>query len=166
MKNRIWYELCQRKHNNFYCISLLAQQKRALNNFNIAILIFSTAGVMGWKVWANFPVTACFIVSAISLLKLISPHIIPSERSIDKLNKIVDFQFGYYNNLEQLWYDHFNSRITDEQAQIKFYELKETEREINIIINELIKSTNKRILKKTDSETRQYLRLTFNLQTT
>jgi len=64
-------------------------------------------------------------------LKLISPHIIPSEKQIEKLNSVTDFYFDYFNKIEQLWFDHYNDRINDEEAQTKFYELKNTERETN-----------------------------------
>ena len=64
--------------------------------------------------------------------------------------------------LEQLWYDHYNDRIDDELAQTRFYELKNTEREINKTINEIVKSTNNKIYNKTDLETRNYLKSIYN----
>lgn len=162
MRTRIWNELGQIKHNHIYCILLLSRQKRVLNIFNITILVFSSAGIMGWRIWDNFTFIACIIIAGISLLKLISPHIIPSEKQIEKLDSITDFYFDYFNKLEQLWYDCYNDRLNDEDAQAKFYELKNTEREINKTINDIIKSTNNKIYKKTDIETRDYLRQIFN----
>lgn len=50
--------------------------------------------------WKDFPLVACIIVSLISLLKLISPHIVPSDKQIDKLDEITDFYFDYFNKLE------------------------------------------------------------------
>lgn len=162
MRERIWYELGQVKHNHYYCVSLLAKQRRLLNYFNITILAFSSAGIMGWSLWQNTPLISCVIVAAISLLKLLSPHIVPSDKQIDKLDNVADFYFDYFNKLEQIWLDHYNYRTTDEETQTLFYSLKDSEREINKVINEIVKSNNKNIQKKADLETRNYLSRTFN----
>lgn len=162
MKERLWYELCKVKHNHFYCVFLLTRQRRVINTFNMTILGFSSAGVMGWSLWEKMPLVACFLVSLISLLKLLSPHLIPSDKQIDKLDNITDFYFDYFNKLEQIWLDHYNSRTTDEQAQTLFYELKNSERDISKTVNEIVKSTNKDITKQADSETRNYLKRNFN----
>lgn len=162
MRERIWYELGQVKHNHYYCVFLLAKQRRILNYFNITILAFSSAGIMGWSVWQNTPLISCVIVAAISLLKLLSPHIVPSDKQIDKLDNVADFYFDYFNKLEQIWLDHYNYRTTDEETQTLFYCLKDSEREINKVINEIVKSNNKNIQKRADLETRNYLSRTFN----
>lgn len=162
MRERLWYELGQVKHNHFYCVFLLARQRRVLNYFNMIILAFSSAGIMGWSIWKEIPLFACIIVTTISLLKLLSPHFVPSDKQIDKLDRVADFYFDYFNKLEQIWLNHYNYRLTDEQTQSEFYALKDTEREISKTVNEIIKSTNKKILKRADLETRNYLQRTFN----
>lgn len=162
MRERLWYELGQVKHNHFYCIFLLVSQRRLLNVFNMVILAFSSAGVMGWAIWKDIPIVACVIIATISLLRLLSPHIVPSDKQIDKLDKVVDFYFDFYNQLEILWFDHYNNRLTDEELQAKFYILKDTERETNKTVNEIVKGINKKIALKTDIETRSYLKNTFN----
>ena len=162
MRERIWNELFQVKHNHFYCLFLLARQKRVLNIFNMTILVFSSAGIMGWPLWKNAPLISCLIVSSISLIKLISPYIIPSDKQIEKLDDITDFYCNYFNKLEQLWYDFYNERVTENEAQNNFYELKNLERDINKTVNEIVKSTNKKIYKRADTETRNYLQINFN----
>lgn len=162
MRERLWHELGQVKHNHFYCCFLLARQRRLLNYFNMTVLAFSSAGIMGWGFWKETPLIACIIVAIISLLKLLSPHIVPSEKQIDKLDQVTDFYFGYFNKLEQLWFDHFNYRLTDLETQVKFYDLKNTERDINKTVNEIVKTTIKKIHTRADLETRNYLQRTFN----
>ena len=162
MRERLWCELGQVKHNHFYCVFLIAKQRRLLNYFNMIILVFSSAGIMGWGFWKEIPFVACIIVAVISLLKLLAPHIIPSDKQIDKLDQVTDFYFDYFNKLEQIWLDHYNYRFTDEEIQTRFYALKDTEREISKVVNEIIKSTNNKIYKRADAETRNYLKQTFN----
>jgi hypothetical protein len=164
MRERIWYELTQSKHNNLYCVYLLSYLRQVLNIFNIIILAFSAGGIMGWAVWKEFPLASCIIIATISLLRLLQPHLIPSDKQIDKLDQVADFYFDYFNNLEQLWLDYYNSRITEKEAQTKFYKIKNSEKTINKTVIEIIKRTNKKVANKTDFETRAYLKNNFNTQ--
>ena len=162
MRVRLWYEMCQCKHNHLYCLFLLSRQKGWLNVFNIILLVFSSAGIMGWKLWAEFPLVSCIIISAVQLLKLLQPHLLPSEKQIEHLEKITDFYFDYYNKMEQLWYDLYRGKMSENDMQAKFYKLKNSERDINKLVNNLIKHSNKKLLIKADIETRNYLGRTFN----
>ncbi len=162
MRDRLWNEMTQCKHHHIYCVLLIAYQRRLVNVFNIIILAFSSAGVMGWAFWKGLPLVACVIVSGISLLKLLSPHLVPSEKQLDKLDQVIDFYCDYYNKMEQLWMNHYNLRLTDNEMQDAFYKLKDTERSINKTVNEIVKRTNKSILTKTEKEALNYFKRTFN----
>ncbi|MCB9056140.1 MAG: hypothetical protein H6549_09790 [Chitinophagales bacterium] len=162
MRDRLWNELTQSKHHHIYCVLLIAYQRRLVNIFNIVILSFSSAGVMGWAFWKELPLVSCIIVAGISLLKLLSPHLVPSEKQLDKLDNVIDFYCDYYNKVEQLWMNHYNGHLDDKQMQDAFYKLKATEGRINKIVNEIVKRTNKSILSKTEKETLNYLKRTFN----
>ncbi|MFD2871440.1 hypothetical protein ACFS5N_03100 [Mucilaginibacter ximonensis] len=164
MRTRIWDELTQSKHHEYYCVFLLAKQKQLLNYFNMFTLALSSAGVMGWTIWKSFPLMACIIISTVQLLKLLQVHLIPSDKQIEKLDLISDFYFDYYNNIEKLWHDYENERITDEEAQEKYYQIKTSEKEVNKVIKEIIKSVNKKIKEKADVETSGYLVRNFNIQ--
>ncbi|MEA3446276.1 MAG: hypothetical protein U9R19_16275 [Bacteroidota bacterium] len=50
MRNRIWTELTQAKHNIEFATLHSDQQRLVLRVFNIGVLAFSSAGIMGWKV--------------------------------------------------------------------------------------------------------------------
>ena len=144
--------MTQAKHNEIYSTLLAGSYRYWLNIVNIVITTFSTAGVMGWKFWDNAPLVACMIIACISLLKLVLPYFIPSEKQIEKFDKISDFYFDFYLKLEPIWFDFENNRITEEQMQKKFYEIKRSEREINRIINEIHSKPKKGITKKTKIE--------------
>ena len=161
MRERLWNELTQCKHHHVYSTLLLAFQRRLINIFNMTILAFSSAGVMGCAIWKDLPLVSCILVATISLLRLLSPHLIPSEKQIDKLDQIIDFYCDYYNKMEQLWLNHYNERLTDQEAQKAFYKLKDTERTINKIVNEIVKSTDKKIFLKTETECINYFKRTF-----
>jgi hypothetical protein len=161
MRTRVWNELAQIKYNEFYCIYLLARQKRILNYFNIITLIFSTAGIMGWSIWNSLPFVVCVIISFIQLLRLLQTHIIPSDKEIEKLDKVSDFYFEYFNKIEALWYSQ--ARLSEIEIQDRYYEIKETEKDANKILKDVIKRINNGIDKKAKSETLIFLKTNFNL---
>ena len=103
---------------------------------------------MGWPIWNKMPLISCIIISAISLLKYLQIHLVPTDKQVDKLDMIVGFYFDYYNKLEILWMDFYNSRLDDPEAQERFYGIKEAERTVNNLTNEIINSTKEGNLKK------------------
>ena len=162
MRDRLWNELSQAKHHEIYATLLMGYYRFWLNIINIVITTFSAAGIMGWKFWDKAPIIACVIIALISLLKLLLPFLIPSEKQINKFNKIADYYFDFYLKLEAIWFDFENDRITEEQLQNKYYELKQTEREINKVINEIHSKPIKYITKKTTEETDKFFNTNFN----
>jgi hypothetical protein len=162
MRNRIWTELTQAKHNEEFASIYAEQQRTNLKWFNISILVFSTGGIMGWAVWENLPLVACIIISAVSLLRLLQSHIIMTERQISNLDSIGNFYANYYNKLERLWYDNEHGSIDTEMLKTKFFKIKATEASMTTLVNETIRTKPKRLVAKTDQFTRNYLKQTFN----
>ena len=100
---------------------------------------------MGWKFWEGFPVIACVIVASISLAKAIESHIIPSDKHIQKLDKVSDFYYDFFLKFQQAWFDYENGKLNDEDAMKVYQNLKQLEREINKIVNEVHKKANNKI---------------------
>lgn len=98
MRNRIWAELTQSKHNIEFASMYSDRQRAILRIFNMGILIFSSAGIMGWKIWENLPLIACIIIAGISLIRLLQPHLIMNEKQLKNLDDIHRFYADYYNN--------------------------------------------------------------------
>ena len=161
MRSRLWYELAQAKYNEEYTCNLIGYQWNILNFFNLVITIFSTTGIMGWKFWNNLPALACAIIALISIAKLVQPHLLPSDKQIEKLDKVSDFYYDFYLKLEKLWFDSENDRINDTELLHEFQKLKQTEREINRIVNEIHKSTNKKLAKKSQIECDNFFQRAF-----
>ncbi|MBE7694324.1 hypothetical protein [Tenacibaculum finnmarkense] len=134
MRNRIWTELTQSKHNIVFTSIYSDRQRFILRIFNIGILTFSSAGIMGWKIWKDLPLIACILIAGISLLKLLQPHLIMNEKQLKNLDDIHKFYADYYNKIEKLWYQFDSNRITEEQATNAFFKLKKLETDINPII--------------------------------
>lgn len=148
MRNRIWTEMTQAKHNEEFSSLYADKQRKLLRYFNIGVLVFSGSGIMGWKIWEKLPLIACAIIAIISLLRLIQPHIIMNEKCISNLDKIHVFYTHYYNQLEALWYDYENSNNNDDSIYSKFFDIKNSENEINLTVNETIRSKPKKLVRK------------------
>lgn len=162
MRLRLWYELAQAKYSAIYVCNLIGRQRSILNLFNLTITIFSTAGIMGWKFWDDLPAVSCIIIAIISLTKLIQPHLIPSDKQIEKLDKIADFYYDFYLRLEKIWFDYENNRLSDVDMLEQFQVLKQTEREINRLVNEIHKSPNKKLAKLSEIECDNFFKKAFN----
>ena len=162
MRERIWTELTQAKFNVEFTALYSERQRALLRYFNIGVLSFSTAGVMGWPIWDELPVIACVIIAAVSLLRLLQPHLVMSDKLLNSLDRIHRYYTEFSNNLEKLWYDLESDRITEKQATDKFYKLKQTETEINSLISDTIRYKPKRLVEKAKSHSDQYFKLALN----
>ena len=162
MRDRIWTELTKAKFNSEFTSLYGCRQRKYLRYFNICTLIFSTAGIMGWSVWDKLPLVACIIISAVSLLRLIQPHIIMTEKQIMNIDRINDFYFEYFNKLEQLWFNYEHNFIDEETLKEKLYETINSEADINSIVNDMIRDKPKCLIKKAKLYSDQYFKQTFN----
>jgi len=162
MRDRIWKELTQAKFNSEFASIYADKQRSALRYFNICILVFSSAGVMGWSFWNGFPLLSCAIIAGISLLRLLQPHIIMNDKQITNLDNISGFYFNYYNKLERLWYDLEHNTLDNESCKNSFFEIKHSEDGINQIINETIRSKPKKLVIEAKNNSDIYFKLTFN----
>lgn len=164
MRNRFWNELTQAKHDVEYSSIYSDCQKSVLNMFQILILVFSTSGILGWKFWDNIPVIACFIVSGISLLRLLQPHILMDEKSLAKLNQIQLLYYNYFNNLEKLWYQYEDHELSDEAVRTNFFQIVDSQAEIKKILGEIKIRKPKRLVKKAKMYSDDYFYRVFNVK--
>lgn len=163
MRNRIWTELKQAKHNIEFTSLYSDRQRLMLRIFNMCILIFSSAGIMGWKFWDKLPLIACIIIALISLLRLLQPHLIMNEKQLKNLDDIQKFYSDYFNHLEKLWFDFETDRLNEEQATKAFFKIKKLETNINPIIAETIRSKPRLVIKKAKLHTDMYFNQVFNI---
>ncbi len=162
MRNRIWAEITQAKHDAEFASLYAGMQRRNLRFFNIGVLVFSSGGAMGWPVWNLLPLVTCVIIAVVSLFRHIQPHLIMSERQIGNLDKIAAFYQDYLNKLEKLWFDSESQTITPAAVKEKFYKLKAGEAAIYSTINDTVRSQPKSIIRKATLNSALYFTHTFN----
>lgn len=157
MRERIWYELCQAKHNTVYVTGLLVKSRKNSKLVSIFLLVFSGTGVLGWKIWETLPFVSCILVAFISLMQMVLPNLVPGEKQIEKLDSISDFYSNYLNSLERLWLDYEDGEVTETQAKDVFFEIKGSQNKINSSVNEVTSFDDKSLIKKAAREATSYL---------
>jgi len=160
MRNRLWSELQQAKFNQIYATLLIGHYRYWLNVINLAVVIFSIVGaVAGWKVWEILiPLIACTAIAIISSLKHIIPYLIPSEKQVEEYDKIADFYCNLYLKFEYLWFNFENNQISEKKMQKQYHDLKQSEREINKLINKIHKKSNKSLSNQAKEETKTFFK--------
>jgi hypothetical protein len=125
MRTRVWYELAEIKFNVEYLAAYSHFQEVLSRWINIAILIFSSSGILGWQFFQNpgFAGIACAITAFISLVKMISPYFILSDKDVKKLDKYFIQLADHYLKFERLWYDLEDEELNTKETKDKFYEL-------------------------------------------
>lgn len=161
LRNRIWSELTQSKHNIEFASIYCDIQRKRIRIFNLVVLIFSSGGVMGWKLWDNLPTIACVIIAAISLIRLAQPQIIMDNKMLKNLDDIHRFYVDYFNQLEALWFNFESEKLKDDEAQTEFYRLKQLESDINPMVAETIRSKPKRIVRICKKHSDEYFNQVF-----
>ena len=88
-----------------------------------------------------------------------------TDKQILNLDNISKFYINYYNKLERLWYDLQHSTIDIETAKNLFFNIKDTEAEINTLVNETIRTKPQKLVDKAKFYSDQYFLQTFNTKT-
>jgi hypothetical protein len=161
MRDRIWVELTQTKHDTEFLALYSERQRVVLRWFNIGILIFSSGGAMGWTIWDKVPVVACIIIAVVSLLRLLQPHLIMTDKLLNNLDRINSFYFDKYNQIEKLWFDFEADRIDEQEASKRFYNLLDTCKEFSSILDETVREKPKSLIKKAKKYSDDYLNQVF-----
>lgn len=158
MRNKLWYEMAQARHGFEYLALFLDVQKMRKKWFKILIIIFSTGGAMGWKIWEYAPQVACGVIAVVELFQLVENQIILKDEKLEKFSDLRTKYLEYSNHLEKLWLE-FETSIKDETTTRDiYYQLRNKEYvEIQKMDNELDIPQIKKLVKKADTMTENYL---------
>lgn len=142
MRDRIFQELSQAKFNTVYTSLYSDYKRKKVKQYNKVIIIISAiGGVLGSIIPDQYgkgtAIIFCFLITVISILKEIMPKYF-NENEIHNIDKILSFYTKYHEKIEQLWYEFENNRISDSKATKQFYNIKETEENINELVNSIM----------------------------
>lgn len=158
MRNNLWYELAQARHGYEYLALFLDIQKRRKKWFKISIIIFSTGGIMGWKIWDYAPQVACGVIAIVEIFQLIENQIILKDEKLTKFSDLRTKYLEYSNCLEKLWLEYDNKIKDENEVRDMYFNLRNNKFvEMQKIDNELDIPQLKRLISKADRLTEKYL---------
>lgn len=157
MEEKLWYEFVHIKFGDCYLNHYLSAQQNLRKWVKILTLIFSTGGILGWKIWKDAPVVSCVLVAIVQLFHLIENQIILSEAGIKKIAELRALYLKHCNKLEKLWVDYLQCKFTETEVSDAFFKLRDEANKIEALDNSLNIKKRAYLIKKADKETRDYL---------
>lgn len=133
MRTRIWNEITKTKHDIEYIQAYIYFQEKINRRINILALIFSSSGVLSWAFFKKpeFAGFVCVITGGISLIKIISPFYVLSEKDKKQLDKYNATLIRYYDKIEKFWYDNEDDKIQKAEISNGFYSIIKEGNKIN-----------------------------------
>jgi len=158
IRDIVWNELNQTKFNEFY-ISLLLDKKKAFKNYYLIFtLIFSTGGVLSWKVWENAPLAACALLALVQIFNLIQSKVVLGDNELNDLSLLRSNCIAKFNELEKLWVESFMPENNEQSKDAieEFYTIRKTYLSIVSLEDKLTIYSNGSVYKKADEKARAY----------
>ena len=164
MRTRVWNKLGEAKYYCIYISKLIRRHLIISKGVTVFILVLSgTGGITGWELWKKYPSVVCIIIAVVSLIKLISDELIPSEKSINSLHEIQDFYVCQFELLDALWFDvDHKENITEQEIFNRFNEICEKEKSINKDVNSTILFNPPKLVKKSKILTDNFFNQNYN----
>ncbi|WP_298145950.1 hypothetical protein [Flavobacterium sp.] len=157
IENKIWYDLVHTKYGDEYLIQYIKRQKLYRKWFKVLTILFSASGIFSAFQSAKIPtIISCVFIGLVQLATSIENFIIHSEDDLDKLGSLRMLYYTRLNNLEELWNNYYNNKITDNEATEKFFELRKSASEIEELDNKLNIRTYSKMKEKANTLTNQY----------
>ena len=164
MRARVWNEITTTRHNLEYVRIYSRLQGMLTKALNVLVLIFSSSGVLGWAVFQEGKLAgiSCIIIAAISVLRMISPVFIYSDKELRKLDKYFNQLCTYYDKVESFWFDFEEGKYNARLAKKNFYKLISDGNKLHSDYGDLSFVYPKRLIEKADKNTTLYLSSIFN----
>ena len=165
MRTRIWNEITKLKHDIEYLRVYSRLQGHLARWINILILVFSSTGILGWSIWkdSNLAGIACGLTAAMTLVKMISPFFILSDKETKKLDNYYVQLAHLFDSLEKFWYEFEDELINETKITSEFYKFVQKGTEIHDRFSDLNVMHIKSLIRKSDTNTRDYFNNIFNI---
>lgn len=166
IRDRIWTDLVRYKFKHRYLCYMLDLQKHIRKATKVGILIFSTGGVLSWKIfqreellWISSSLSAFF-----QLVSLVENQIILSDESFEKLGEVTLMCKEHFDRLEKLFYDFAINKTINEQvaSELLLGEFKKFELSIEKIDQSIHLPTYSFLKEKAQNDLVQYTESNFS----
>jgi hypothetical protein len=120
----------------------------------------SASSVAAWAIWESVPGLWACIVGFAQILHLAKPYLPLMKNDKDFLEISFEFE-SLYLDYERLWVAYDDDRIPEEEAEAKFYALREKEVEIEKMHRQTHCPRFKKLIAKADQDAKTALALNF-----
>lgn len=157
VRNKIWEELRQAKAN-IICIQRYTDRNRKYARyFSSIIIILASIGTIGGVYQKWIAVIASGLVAISTILKSLMPNFIQSEQELTELDRLMDYYSRYLVKIERIWYDNYESNITDKEAIEQLFYIKDDEADKYSSMNKLVRHLSERENNIIDHKAKEYV---------
>ena len=160
MRTRIWSSLANIKFKAMYTNMCSRRAELAGQFCSFVLAVTSASSVTAWAIWESLPGLWASIVAVAQVLHVGRPHLPFMKHDKGFLEMSFEFE-ALYLELEKLWFEFENERVTAEEAEQRFYELRAREIEIERTHKEVHCPRFKSWIVQTQRETEKALALNF-----
>ena len=159
MDEKLWYEFVHTKYGDCYLSLYLSRQNSIRKWVKILTLIFSTSGILGWRIWKQPEVTevSCILIAIVQLFHLIENQIVRSDSEIAKIIELRALYFKQCNKLEQLWIEFRAGRLDEKPVADEFFKLRDEAAKIEKLDDNLNIKQRKKLMNKAHKQTINYI---------
>jgi hypothetical protein len=163
MKKKIWATLNNVQFKG-YCLDLLIDKFQKIDrNINIYLAIASSGSIAAWAIWDQFPMVWGIIIASTQVITVVKPYI-PYFKYVKELKgKLLKIE-NLNIELERLWYYYTNKKISDEEIEARYFELKKEITEVLNFQDDTILTVTDEIEEKANNKMRIFLKTNYNLE--
>lgn len=131
MRERLWEYLANIKFKALYACDCSKKADKYGRLYSLFVALASTGGsIATWAIWKEIPSAWAIIVATSQGLHIAKPYFPFIKNDKIYLEMSYDYE-ALYLELEKLWYSLENESITIEDAEKRFYKLREQELKID-----------------------------------
>ncbi len=165
MRNQIWGALCNQQFKS-YCLALLVKKyQRWDRNINVFLAIASSTSIAAWAIWKVTPIVWASIIAVSQVLTVVKPYF-PYFKYVKEFNlKCIRLE-NINIEFERLWHKLQTKKITEDQADDMYFELRKQTSEILNFSDDTIFEVTPTIKKKANEQMKSFLQTNYEISIT
>ena len=157
MRNRIWNELGESQYYLEFLKRYIARAQRWNGIVKALTTIITFGSIAGWYRFSDLSIVWAVLIVLVQLFNLFKDFFLVSESELSTLRAVLNFYNRHCRDLENLWFDFHDERITDEQTRKRLGTLIKKELDmLELEKHDLLTGTKKQ-KGNADVATREYL---------
>lgn len=162
METAVWSTFVDLKFK-IYCLSHLIKKYQTWErNINVVLALVSSSSIATWVIWQMYPKVWASIIVVSQVISVVKPYF-PYYKFVKEMNeKSVRLELLCLD-FEHLWYLSSNYKISEDETNAKFLDLKKILVQELKFSDETLFDVNKSILEKSHQEVQNYLKSNYSI---